>query len=289
MLEKTPESPLDCKEIEPVNPKGNQSWIFIGRTDAEAEAPILWLPDVNNWLIGKDPDAGKDWGREEKGMTENEMVGWHHQLNGHESEKLRETVKDKEALRAAVHGFTKSWTRLSNNSKVFLSPRVNISCFVHSFPRSPVPILHYCRDFSWKAEHPELDIRLQWWNCCSSTNFYYFHKELCVDENLFLLTLGLDFLGKIFQLVGHPSLPLWSSLLTSWAWGWISFQWNHLPRFPCCEFSRCLGLKGPDPTCMPISCLFWDGSILTAPEWLKNMSQRTQPSTQCCSEQAPQS
>ena len=81
------ESLLDCKEIKPVNPKGSQSWIFIGRTGAEAEAPVLWPPDVKNWLIGKDPDAGKDWGQEEKGMTEDEMVGWRHQLNGHEFEQ----------------------------------------------------------------------------------------------------------------------------------------------------------------------------------------------------------
>ena len=84
VLEKTLDSPLDCKEIKPVNPKGNQSWMFIGRTDAEAEAPILWPPDAKNWLFKKDPDAGKDWRQEEKGMTEDEMVGWHHQLNGHE-------------------------------------------------------------------------------------------------------------------------------------------------------------------------------------------------------------
>ena len=87
MLEKTLESPLDCKEVKPVNPKGNQSWIFIGRTDVEAETPILWPPDTKNWLIWKDPDAGKDWKQEEKGTTENEMVGWHHQLNGHEFEQ----------------------------------------------------------------------------------------------------------------------------------------------------------------------------------------------------------
>ena len=80
VLEKTIESPLDWKETIPVNPKGNQSWIFIGRTDAEAETPILWLPDVKNQLIGKDPDSGKDWGQEEKGMTEDEMAGWCHQL-----------------------------------------------------------------------------------------------------------------------------------------------------------------------------------------------------------------
>ena len=81
---KTLESSLDCKEIQPVHPKGDQSWVFIGRTDVEAETPILWLPDAKSWLIWKDPDAGKDWGWEEKGTTENEMVGWHHRLNGHE-------------------------------------------------------------------------------------------------------------------------------------------------------------------------------------------------------------
>ena len=84
VLEKTLESPLDYKEIQLVHPKGNQSWIFIGRTDAEAETPILWPPDMKNWLTGKDPDAGKDWWQKEKGTTEDEMVGWHHRLSGHE-------------------------------------------------------------------------------------------------------------------------------------------------------------------------------------------------------------
>ena len=86
VLEKTLESPLDCKEIQPVHPKGDQSWVFIGRTDAEAETPILWPPDAKNWLIWKDPDTGRDWRREEKGTTEDEMVGGHHWLNGHEFE-----------------------------------------------------------------------------------------------------------------------------------------------------------------------------------------------------------
>ena len=86
VLEKTLESPLDCKEIQPVHPKENQSWIFIGRTDAKAETPILWPSDVKNWLSGKDPDAGKVWMWTEKGMTEDEMVGWHHQLSGYELE-----------------------------------------------------------------------------------------------------------------------------------------------------------------------------------------------------------
>ena len=84
VLEKTLESPSDCKEIQPVHPKGNQSWVFIGRTDVEAETPVLWPPDVKSWLTGKDPDARKDWGQEEKGMIEDEIVGCHHQLNGHE-------------------------------------------------------------------------------------------------------------------------------------------------------------------------------------------------------------
>ena len=87
VLEKTLESPLDCKEIQPINPKGNQSWMFIGRTDAEAETLIFWPPDMKNWLIRKDPAAGKDWRQEEKGMTEDEMAGWHHWLNGHEFEQ----------------------------------------------------------------------------------------------------------------------------------------------------------------------------------------------------------
>ena len=87
VLEKTLESPLDCKEIQPVYPKGDQSWIFIGKTNTEADTSILWPPDAKNWLIGKDPDTGKDWRQEEKGMTEDEIVGWHHWLNGHEFEQ----------------------------------------------------------------------------------------------------------------------------------------------------------------------------------------------------------
>ena len=86
VLEKTLESPLDCKEIQPANPKGDHSWVFFGRNDAKAETPILWLPDAKSFLIGKDSDAGRDWGQEEKGMTEDEMAGWHPRLHGHEFE-----------------------------------------------------------------------------------------------------------------------------------------------------------------------------------------------------------
>ena len=98
VLEKTLENPLDSEEIKPASPKGDQSWIFIGRTDAEAEAPILWPPDAKNWLIGKDPDAGKDWRQEEKRVTEDEMVGWHHCLNGHEFEQTPENSEGQRSL-----------------------------------------------------------------------------------------------------------------------------------------------------------------------------------------------
>ena len=112
VLEKTLESPLNCKEIQPIHPKGSQSWIFTRRTDVEAEAPIHWPPDAKNWLTGKDPDAGKDWGQEKR-MTEDEMVGWLHQLNMSLS-KLQELVMDKKAWHPAAHRVTKSHTWLSD-------------------------------------------------------------------------------------------------------------------------------------------------------------------------------
>ena len=123
MLEKTLESPLDCKEIKPVNPKGNQSWIFIGRTDAKAEAPVLWPPDVKNWLIGIDPDAGKDWRWEEKGTTEDEMVGWYASLTWWTWVWARPGSwwwTDREAWHAAVHGVAKSQIWLSDWTELML-------------------------------------------------------------------------------------------------------------------------------------------------------------------------
>ena len=113
VLEKTLESPLDCKEIQLVHPKGNQSWIFIGRTDAEAETPILWPPDAKNWLPGKDPDAGKDWRQEEKRMTEDEMVGWRHWLIGYEFEQTP-GVGDGQGGLAGCSPWGHSQTRLSD-------------------------------------------------------------------------------------------------------------------------------------------------------------------------------
>ena len=114
VLEKTLESPLDCKEIQPVHPKGNQSWMFFGRTDAEAETPILWPPDVKNWLIRKDSDAGKDWRWEEKGTTEDEMIGCYHQLNGHDFEQSPGICDRQGSLVCCIPWGYKSLTRLSD-------------------------------------------------------------------------------------------------------------------------------------------------------------------------------
>ena len=122
MLEKTFESHLDCKEIKPVNAKGNQSWIFI-RTDAEAEAPILWPPDPKSWYIRKDPDAGKDWGQEEKGTTEDELVGWHHRLDGYEFEKAQGDSDGQGSLLCYSSGGCKELdtTEQLNNKKMFMN------------------------------------------------------------------------------------------------------------------------------------------------------------------------
>ena len=105
--------PLDCKEIQPVHPKGDQSWVFIGKTDAKAETPILWPPHAKSWLIGKDPNAGRGWGQE-KGTIENEMAGWHHQLDGHESEWTLGVGNGQEGLACCDSWVAKSWTQLSN-------------------------------------------------------------------------------------------------------------------------------------------------------------------------------
>ena len=112
VLEKTPESPLDSKEIELVNLKGNQPWILIGRIDAEVEISVFWSSDADSWLVGKVPDAGKDWGQKEKRVSEDEMAEWHHWCSGYEFGQTSGDSEDREAWHAAVHGVTKSWTWL---------------------------------------------------------------------------------------------------------------------------------------------------------------------------------
>ena len=120
MLEKTRESPLDSKEIKPVDPNGNKSLLFIGKTEAETEAPIIWPPDMKSWLTGKDPNAGKDWGQEEKGTTEDEMVGWHHWLNGHEFGQAQGNSEGQGRLGAAVYAVARNRTWLSNWTTIII-------------------------------------------------------------------------------------------------------------------------------------------------------------------------
>ena len=135
VLEKIFENLLGCKEVQPVNPKGKQSWVFFGRTDAEAETPVLWPPDMKNWLIGKDPAAGKDWRQEEKGMTEDEMVGWHHRVNGHGFEQAP-GVGDRQGslVCCAVYGSQRvghdwatelNWTHTYTTSSFFTNSSAN--------------------------------------------------------------------------------------------------------------------------------------------------------------------
>ena len=158
VLEKTLESPLECKEIKPGNPKGNQSWVFIARTDAEAEAPILWPPDVKKWLICKDPDAGKDWRQEEKGTTENEMVGWHHQLNGHEFEQApgvgdgQGSVLQSTGLQRVKMG---DWTELNWSELKLCSTLGGIGGLISEQQRFPSPTWPLSSTLNSASERPE--------------------------------------------------------------------------------------------------------------------------------------
>ena len=164
VLEKTLKSPLDCKEIQPVHPKGNQSWLFIRRMDAEAEMPILWPPDVKNGLIGKGPDAGKDWRQEEKGMTWVQMVGWSDSVDMSLS-KLRELVTNREAWHAAVHGVTKSWTWLSIWTELIVYAVEFVAvCYGHKSKWISYPSIYssiYLVNIYWIKNSQELMMR-QW-------------------------------------------------------------------------------------------------------------------------------
>ena len=149
MLEKTLESPLNCKVSQQVHPKGDQSWVFIGKTDAEAETPILWPPDAKSWLIWKDPDAGKDWGQEEKGTTEDEMAGWQHITDTVDMGlgRLRQLLMDREAWRPAVHRVAKSQTRLSQ-TELNLDSKQGSAFF---FKETDSKYFRLCRSFKFRS------------------------------------------------------------------------------------------------------------------------------------------
>ena len=173
--------PLDRKEIKPVNHKGNQPWLFTGRTDAEVEAPVLLPPDASSQLIGKDPDAGKDWRQEEKGVTEDEMVGWHHGLNGHEFEQapgeLVGELKDREAWSVAVHGVKKSWIGLSDwTTNPFGRMRSKLRrAMKRKLKEIEVSSISTLRKFGCKRQRKKgrKQMRMQ-----SQTYFFQIHKEL---------------------------------------------------------------------------------------------------------------
>ena len=151
VLKKTLESPLDSKEIKPVNPKGNQPWIFIGRTDAEAEGPVLWPPDVKSWLIGKDPDAEEDWRQEEKGTTEDEIAGWHHCLDGHEF-GWTPGVGDGQGILVCCNSWgrkeldTTEWLNCTESLKIselgFIQRFENLWIYYREFPCNLHPVSH---------------------------------------------------------------------------------------------------------------------------------------------------
>ena len=173
VLEKTLKSPLDCKEIQPVCPEGDKSWVIIGKTDAEAETPILWPPHAKSWLIGKDPDAGRNWGQEEKGMTEDEIAGWHYWLDGHEFE-WTPGVYDGQGVLACCDSWGRkesdmterlNWTELRTNLDSILKSRdINLSTQVHLVKAVVFSVIMYGCE-SWtinKAEHRRIDAFELW-------------------------------------------------------------------------------------------------------------------------------
>ena len=208
VLEKTLESPLDCKETQPVHPKENQSWMFIGRTDFVAETPILCPPDAKNWLIWKDPDAGKDWRWEKKGMTEDEMVGWHHRLNMSLS-KLRELVMDREAWRVAATGVAKTQTRLS------YWPELDSVWFL------------FCFFFpNWKMWHYSTSsFLLSFQTLVNTLSGWPYHRNFLTS--CFKLSSCFSQWGHSAQ--GHENLQPWDLFLETWverSFYWESAGWE---------------------------------------------------------------
>ena len=196
VLGKTLESP-DCKEIQPVNPKGNKSWIFIARTSVEAEAQILWPPDVMIWLIGKDPDAGKDW-RKEKGTTEDEMVGWHHWLEVHGFEQAPGVGDGQGTYRTSVHGVVKSWTCLSNWTELIcISEVANIS------PRNLDSNLWFFQPVIWH-------------DLCFYMLSHFSHVQLCVT--LWTAASQAPLSMGILQVRTLEWVAMTSSRVSYWPW-----------------------------------------------------------------------
>ena len=209
-IEKTLESFLDCKKIKPVNPKGNQSWIFIGRTDAEAKAPILGPPDVNSQLIGKDPVAGEDWRQEEKGTTGDKMVGWHYRLNRHELSKLWEMMKNREAWHAAVHGSHKELDKtegLNKNKTNYLLPTLSQHCLISSTYISFNSVSWQSDDtflvyLFWSRGNQGLrEIRRFHNSTFSMIRLYYFKLWECVDY--YILNKRLEYPSEVFTAVSN--------------------------------------------------------------------------------------
>ena len=194
VLEKTLESPLDCKEIQPVHSKGDQSWTFIGRTDAEAETPILWSRDAKSWLIGKDPDAGKDWRPEEKGSTEDEMAGWHHHLDGHEFEQALGIGHGQGGLVCcSPWGHKESdtteqlnWTELKYPS--FYLPTYDIYLCLSFY--LPTYLLYLSLHLPTCLSHLSMDLPTYLWHLSISVSFYLptydIYLSMCLS--IYLLT-----------------------------------------------------------------------------------------------------
>ena len=241
VLEKTLESPLDCKEIQPVNPKGNQSWIFIGRIDAETEALILWPPDAKSWLTGKDPDVGENWRQEEKKTTENEIVGWHHRLDGHEFEQPLGIGDGQGSLVCCS-----PWGCRESETTEWLNWTDDLS-------NSHVRIWELEQK---KAKHQRTDVFKLWvwrrllrvpWTARRSNQLIL--KEIRPEYSLegLMLKLKLQYFGHLMRRTDSFEKPLmlgkidggkrrgrdgWIASLTQWTWVWASsgrWWWTRKP------------------------------------------------------------
>ena len=241
VLEKTLESPLDCKEIQPVHPKGDQSWVLIGGTDVKAETPIFWPPDAKNWLIGKDPDAGRDWGQEEKGTTQDEMVGWHHWLTGHVRTSSRSwwwpgksgVLQSMESQRVWHNWVTElNWTEYKNSMVYFL----------------------------WKLVYVGNLIDWEW----SYAGYMFFllsvHCAWTIKESLMYLWEALRWTLQCILSASSPSFPRWTAAdLIAWP-GSLSFSPSS-PSAPCrpCPFQPVAPPSPPGLTLSLQPLFAWPG------------------------------